>query len=368
MIPLPPRPARPGAADAVDVALVVLRRIEVDHVGDVVEVEAARGDVGRDERRHLAARGSARARARARSGSCRRASRRRGRRAARASAASRSAPRFVRTKTSASPRSRLELSISASTLPSAVTATNGGRRLAAARRPPAARPRSAPGCCVYARASSPTSPSSVAEKSIVCRSRGRRRTIRSTCGLKPMSSMRSASSSTRMRTLSSVTSLRSTRSWSRPGVATRMCAPLAPLGLARRAARRRRPPRRAAASARRSARAPRRPARRARASARARARPARRCRPSIALDDRQAEASVLPEPVGAFASTSAPASASGRTSAWMRKGLCDVARGERLRDVCAHAERAKRRWDNVRLLAFRGRDRRLETPEGGTRS
>ena len=49
---------------------------------------------------------------------------------------------------------------------------------------------------VYALASSPTSPSSVAEKSIVCRSSGRRRTRRSTCGLKPMSSMRSASSST----------------------------------------------------------------------------------------------------------------------------------------------------------------------------
>src|SRR4029079_902215 len=33
-----------------------------------------------------------------------------------------------------------------------------------------------------------------------------------------------------------------------------------------------------------------------------------------------AKASVLPEPVGDFASTSTPASASGRTSAWMRKG------------------------------------------------
>ena len=53
--PLPLRPARPGAADAVHVRRVVLRRIEVDHVRDVVEVEPARGDVRRDERRHVAA-------------------------------------------------------------------------------------------------------------------------------------------------------------------------------------------------------------------------------------------------------------------------------------------------------------------------
>ena len=55
---------------------------------------------------------------------------------------------------------------------------------------------------MYARASSPTSPSSVAEKSIVWRLLGRRRMIFSTCGRKPMSSMRSASSSTRIATLS----------------------------------------------------------------------------------------------------------------------------------------------------------------------
>src|SRR5690348_3172707 len=34
-----------GAADAVHVALVVLGRIEVDHVADRLEVEPARGDV-----------------------------------------------------------------------------------------------------------------------------------------------------------------------------------------------------------------------------------------------------------------------------------------------------------------------------------
>src|SRR5438128_5665130 len=51
-VPAPPGAAR--AADAVDVPLVVLRRGEVDHVGDVDEIEAARGDVRRDERGRLA--------------------------------------------------------------------------------------------------------------------------------------------------------------------------------------------------------------------------------------------------------------------------------------------------------------------------
>src|SRR4029077_998368 len=40
------------AADAVHVVVVALRRIEVDHVRDVVDVEAAGGDVRRDERGH----------------------------------------------------------------------------------------------------------------------------------------------------------------------------------------------------------------------------------------------------------------------------------------------------------------------------
>ena len=43
-----------GAADAVRVGGRLLGRIEVDHVRDVVDVEAAGGDVGRDERAHLA--------------------------------------------------------------------------------------------------------------------------------------------------------------------------------------------------------------------------------------------------------------------------------------------------------------------------
>ena len=44
-----------GAPGPVDVTLVLLGRIEVDHVRDVVEIEAAGGDVGRDQRRDLAA-------------------------------------------------------------------------------------------------------------------------------------------------------------------------------------------------------------------------------------------------------------------------------------------------------------------------
>ena len=43
--------ARPrGAADAVDVAFRHVRQIEVDHVRDVVDVEPARRDIGRDQR------------------------------------------------------------------------------------------------------------------------------------------------------------------------------------------------------------------------------------------------------------------------------------------------------------------------------
>ena len=43
-----------GAPDAVHVGLAVLRRVEVDDVRDVDEVEAACRDVGRNERLDLA--------------------------------------------------------------------------------------------------------------------------------------------------------------------------------------------------------------------------------------------------------------------------------------------------------------------------
>ena len=71
-----------------------------------------------------------------------------------------------------------------------------------------------------ARAKSATSPPVVAEKSSVCRARGSRARMRSSWGLNPMSSMRSASSSTRI----STPSRRAWPCWrwstSRPGVAT----------------------------------------------------------------------------------------------------------------------------------------------------
>jgi hypothetical protein len=44
-----------GASDAVDVVVVGLGRVEVDDVGDVVDVEAAGGDVGGDECRDTSA-------------------------------------------------------------------------------------------------------------------------------------------------------------------------------------------------------------------------------------------------------------------------------------------------------------------------
>ena len=44
-----------GAAGAVHVVLVLLRRVEVDHVRDVVEVEPSCRDVGGNQRRHVSA-------------------------------------------------------------------------------------------------------------------------------------------------------------------------------------------------------------------------------------------------------------------------------------------------------------------------
>ena len=140
--------------------------------------------------------------------------------------ARRSAPRFVRTKTSESPRLGLEQ------LDEPVDLVVRGDRHEAVLDDAVldvglvAVSRSATASRCTRCASSPTSPSSVAEKSIVCRTFGRRRTIRSTCGRKPMSSIRSASSRTSVRTASRTMSFRSTRSWRRPGVATTMCAPL----------------------------------------------------------------------------------------------------------------------------------------------
>ena len=42
-----------GSADAVDIILVLLRHVVVDHAVDIVDVDAARGNVGCNENREL---------------------------------------------------------------------------------------------------------------------------------------------------------------------------------------------------------------------------------------------------------------------------------------------------------------------------
>ncbi len=61
-------PRAPGAArapDAMHVRVVVVGQVEVDHVRDALHVDAARGDIGRDERVDAAALETAQAPARA---------------------------------------------------------------------------------------------------------------------------------------------------------------------------------------------------------------------------------------------------------------------------------------------------------------
>ena len=47
-------PGARGAADAVDIGLGDLGQLEIDDMADVVDIDAARGDVGGDERARLA--------------------------------------------------------------------------------------------------------------------------------------------------------------------------------------------------------------------------------------------------------------------------------------------------------------------------
>ena len=134
-----------------------------------------------------------------------------------------------------------------------------------------------------------------------------------------MSSIRSASSRTRMRTPSSETILRSMRSCRRPGVATRMCASrealaCEPIEI---------PP--YTAATRRSWAGAIVPISAVTWAASSRVgtriRPdGRASEPSSRSTIGTAKASVLPEPVGDFASTSRPARASGRTRPWIRNG------------------------------------------------
>ena len=113
--------------------------------------------------------------------------------------------------------------------------------------------------------------------------------------------------------------MRSTRSCSRPGVATITCAssPASACAFERHAAV---DGRDLDAAGRRRTRTPRSPGPRARASARARARPAADRPGSTRWTIGIANASVLPEPVGLLARTSPPRSASGMTRDWIWNG------------------------------------------------
>ena len=53
-MPVPRAPGPAGAADPVDVGFAILGGVEVDHALDLGDVDAAGGDVGRDQRHHLA--------------------------------------------------------------------------------------------------------------------------------------------------------------------------------------------------------------------------------------------------------------------------------------------------------------------------
>ena len=151
-----------------------------------------------------------------------------------------------------------------------------------------------------------------------------------------MSSIRSASSSTSTCTASSETSLRSTRSCRRPGVATITCAAFASFACAlqRHAAVHRRDliPSPAISSiasvtCTQSSRVG------TSTSARAAARDGS-SRSTIGI----ANASVLPEPVGLLARTSPPRSASGITSALDRERGFDAVRGQQLAHGLGNAE------------------------------
>ena len=268
---------------------------------------------------------------------------------------SRSAPRFVRTKTSVSPvlspgarrASRTFVLWSTETKRCSISPSARSAGSSASKRD---------GLEVYARASSPTSPSSVAEKNIVWRFLGTRRTILSTCGLKPMSSMRSASSRTRMRIRSSDDHpalrevLEPARAW------RRRRAPRAPCRLA--------PERDAAVDGRRrGGPSASRPTTSSSVTCCASSRVGtstsalgRRRAASTRSTIGSANASVLPEPVGDFARTSSPASASGRTSVWMRKGSVDGAGCERVDHRLRHAKPRERLLRQVVLLLRSVRD------------
>ena len=177
------------------------------------------------------------------------------------------------------------------------------------------------GSVVYARASSPTAPSRVAEKNIVCLCSRHVAEDAVDLGLEPHveHAIRLVEHEDGHRVERHHAPIEQVLQATRVSRRAR-----APRGLAApdcAAARRRRPRPRRCDSACRARRAPRSPGVRARASARARARRGACASGSMRWTMGTAKASVLPEPVGDLASTSRPARAEGMTRAWIWKGL-----------------------------------------------
>ena len=216
-----------GAADAVHVALGDVGQVEVDDVADAVDVDAAGGDVGGDQHAQGCRRGRLRARARAGSATCCRGSPRPRSPALASPRTTLSAPCLVRVNTSTrSIGSALSTSASSASLD--VLSRCGSRAARSARRwSPAASPRRAPGRAAFASARRAISCGMVAEKNSVCRCFGSMATILLMSWMKPMSSMRSASSSTSTSILSRRSARWPTRSSRRPGVATSTSRPRA---------------------------------------------------------------------------------------------------------------------------------------------
>ena len=213
-----------GAADPVDVVLRVPRELEVDDDRQVLDVEAARGDVGRDEHPDVA-RLEALERARPL-----------GLRAVRVDGHGVQARPVEASREPGGgdlgPREHQHLAqvVRPQQVDRGAPPCGRGRpgRRAGGRprrRCSAARPRSSPDRAGSWRTGARTSSSNVAENSRFWRWAGSSARILRMSGRKPMSSMRSASSSTRIETWLRFTVRCWTWSSSRPGVATRISTP-----------------------------------------------------------------------------------------------------------------------------------------------
>ena len=215
-----------GAADAVHVALRNVRQIVVDDVADALDVDAARGDVGGHQRAHAS---GAERRQHALALVLRLVAVDRlggepclGERADHLVGAVLGAGEhqhaFDRLLSQNLRQQRW--------LAGAVDVQDAAARRARRWSPPGS-PRPAPDHCSMWLASSAISRGMVAEKNSVWRLLGSFATILRMSWMKPMSSMRSASSSTKTSTRSRCTARCCMRSSSRPGVATRTSTPAA---------------------------------------------------------------------------------------------------------------------------------------------